>query len=45
MELGYVWFLPFIHLDSAVNLLVFKHSRIPAFRREFRRNDDVRGRR
>lgn len=45
MELGCVWFLPFIHLESAVNLLVFQHWRIPALGHEFQRNDDVHGRR
>jgi hypothetical protein len=45
MELGCVWFLPFIHLESAVNLLVFQHWRIPPLGHEFQRNDDVHGRR
>ena len=45
VELGCVWFLPFIHLESAVNLLVFQHSQIPALGREFQRNDNGHGRR
>jgi len=44
-ELSRVWLLPFIHVESAVDLLLFQHSRLPGLRAVFHRNGDVRGRR
>lgn len=43
-ELSRVWLLPFIHVESAVDLLLFQHSRLPGLRAVFHRNGDVRGR-
>ena len=44
-DLGRVWLLPFVHVESAVDLLLFQYSRLPVLRAEFQRNGDVRGRR
>jgi hypothetical protein len=44
-ELGRVWLLPFIHVEAAVDLLVFQQSRLPALRARFQRSGGIRGRR
>ena len=44
-ELQRVWLLPFIHVEAAVDLLVFQYSRLPSLRAEFQRNGDIRGQR